>query len=657
MILRRARVQNFRAIRDLEVEFGPHTAMLGGNGAGKSTILRAIDRFYASNSNVDSDDFFGRQTDVPIRITLTFADFSTDEIERFGNRIENGEMSVTRVFEYGAVKNSGRYYGIARQYPPFTEIRAIASAVERRQRFNELAANLKIKSAKSAAEVDLYMKEWESENSSECVLTEDDGQFFGFANVGRGNLRKSTSFVFIPALRDAHAESLDSRGAAISQLMELVVRSAIQRRSDIKSFQERISAEYNELMDPARLPELKGLSQELSDTLQFFYAEADVDLQWKTSEGISIPMPNANVLLSEDGFGGPVDRKGHGLQRAFIFALLQHLAKAGSVNTPSVEDAGTNNGEHSQATILSKTAQLDMSGLILAIEEPELYQHPTKQRHLAKVLNQLSQGVVPGVASRTQVIFASHSPLFVSIDRFDEVKIVRRIEMEGRNVKEVRCFSSNLEAIVNDLEAAYEVRPGTYSVTGLRGRLHIIGPEMSEGFFAEKVVLVEGVSDRAALMAAAQLNGVDLEAQNIALLCVDGKSKMDRPAAIFNRLNIPVYAIFDCDVRQNDRSNIKANRAIQRLMGATVPVDAATCVSYHFACFEEDLEHQIKQDVGTNIFDIEVKSVQEKYSIQRDDVLKTPAAMLEVLLSMDKMGVRSTTLDCIVAAIVKLGCL
>lgn len=30
--------------------------------------------------------------------------------------------------------------------------------------------------------------------------------------------------------------------------------------------------------------------------------------------------------------------------------------------------------------------------LILAIEEPELYQHPTKQRHFARVLDALSSG-------------------------------------------------------------------------------------------------------------------------------------------------------------------------------------------------------------------------------------------------------------------------
>lgn len=41
-----------------------------------------------------------------------------------------------------------------------------------------------------------------------------------------------------------------------------------------------------------------------------------------------VPRPVADVFLIDEGFGGPVDRLGHGLQRAFIFTLLQHLTRS-----------------------------------------------------------------------------------------------------------------------------------------------------------------------------------------------------------------------------------------------------------------------------------------------------------------------------------------
>ena len=72
MILSRVAIRNFRSIRDCEVRLGTHTAILGGNGAGKSTVLRAIERFYASSTTIELDDFFGRMPDRPIEIELTF---------------------------------------------------------------------------------------------------------------------------------------------------------------------------------------------------------------------------------------------------------------------------------------------------------------------------------------------------------------------------------------------------------------------------------------------------------------------------------------------------------------------------------------------------------------------------------------------------------
>jgi hypothetical protein len=68
-----------------------------------------------------------------------------------------------------------------------------------------------------------------------------------------------------------------------------------------------------------------------------------------------------------------------------------------------------------------------LPGLVLAIEEPELYQHPSRQRHMASVLLELSQGTIPGVAKRTQVLYSTHSPLFVGLDRFEQIRLLRKV--------------------------------------------------------------------------------------------------------------------------------------------------------------------------------------------------------------------------------------
>src|SRR5882757_805248 len=133
------------------------------------------------------------------------------------------------------------------------------------------------------------------------------------------------------------------------------------------------------------------------------------------------------------------------------------------------------------------------------------------------------------------------------MDRFEEVSLARRHKVAGSDYKECTLTFSTLADVARRLEQAHEKPEGTYSAEGLRGRLHIISAEIAEGFFADTVVLVEGISDRAAIIAAATLLGVDLEGLGVAVLAVDGITKLDLPAAIFSTLKIPTFVIWDCD--------------------------------------------------------------------------------------------------------------
>src|ERR1035438_136679 len=138
MILKSAHIENFRSLRDVTVSFGRQTAILGGNGAGKSTILKAIDRFYGSSVNVSVDDFFGKDINHPIRIGLTFTDFSEAERESFASRIVGEEMSVLRVFDLSSGKQSGKYYGFIKGHTAFEGIRNTEAQTPKKTAYNEL---------------------------------------------------------------------------------------------------------------------------------------------------------------------------------------------------------------------------------------------------------------------------------------------------------------------------------------------------------------------------------------------------------------------------------------------------------------------------------------------------------------------------------------
>ncbi|WP_407470506.1 AAA family ATPase [Xanthomonas campestris pv. raphani] len=521
-------------MRDVSIEFEAHTALIGGNGAGKSSILKALEKFYSTSKALDQDDYFGRDTTLPVEIELTFGELSAVEQETFESRVRDGTLTVSRIFDGTA--SSGRYYGSTLQNPEFSAIRASGSANDKRAAYKALKEGTTdyadLPNVTSAGQIEGYLQQWELDHPDSLALLRDDGQFFGFQNAGRGALQRHTSFVFVPAVREASLDAADGKSSAIGRLLEIVVRSAILQRKDVQAFQEEVTTRYRALVAPTNMPELGELANRLTGDLKSLYRDAAVGLTWRDVADIAVPLPAADVSLSDEGFGGPVDRQGHGLQRAFVFTLLQHLAKT-SHQTSATE--GETTEEAAQATPPAAPS------LILAIEEPELYQHPTKQRHLATVLRGLSTGSLPGATGPTQIIFGSHSPMFVAMERANEVRLARRSKSADSKFKHAHLTSLSLDNVAKRLEKANNKAPGTWTATTLAPRLHILGTELSEGFFANGVVLVEGRSDRSALQACARLLGLDFHAAGIAILPVEGKLNLDRPYAVFTELEIPTF--------------------------------------------------------------------------------------------------------------------
>ena len=176
---------------------------------------------------------------------------------------------------------------------------------------------------------------------------------------------------------------------------------------------------------------------------------------------------------------------------------------------------------------------------------------------------------------------------------------------------------------------------------------------MSEGYFAEVVVLVEGEDDRAAILGAALHKGHDLESMGISVLPCGGKPSMDRPCLVFQHFNIPVYLMWDGD-KNSHNPNPRGNHLLLRLAGHKVG-DWPSGVYDSFTCFENKLEDTVRAEVGQKVFDSILLQVQDEFGYySREDAIKNPYVFRELLKRSREQGSGCPTVEDTIDAILKL---
>src|SRR5581483_644221 len=90
-----------------------------------------------------------------------------------------------------------------------------------------------------------------------------------------------------------------------------------------------------------------------------------------------------------------------------------------------VRDESTGDGGLTLVRSIAALASARVRGLVVLIEEPELYLSPPAQRHLHRLLRRLA------ARGRNQVLYSTHSPVFLGVDRLEDLVLVRHEEHSG----------------------------------------------------------------------------------------------------------------------------------------------------------------------------------------------------------------------------------
>lgn len=655
MLIKSVRVSNFRSIRDAKLDCERLTVLIGRNGAGKSNFVRTLDVFYDVAAPVSAEDFFNRDTSLPIEIRVTFADLSPAEEEEFAAYTRAGSLTVTKriTLEEGRVVQ--RYYAAAQQIPEFARIRALASKTERRTAWRELVEGATLPglsgSARSADDVEQLMAAYEREHPELLDVIEREEQFFGPRNIGGGKLDKYTKFVLVPAVREA-SDEVGGRRGAIHQILDTLVLRKLSARDDVQAFRKDFEDRARSLFGPATEAELKGVAASLTDSLATFAPGSSLHLSWDDVSVPEIQPPAARVTLVEDEFEGDIDRKGHGLQRALVLTLLRELAM---LPPPPEEGHGLEADAEGASPDVALGAQVP--DLILAIEEPELFLHPSRCRYLSRLLLELASR---DTSPRNQIIYTTHSAHFVDLRRFDQARRVQKIGPDGTGVRQTTVSRFSLQEAAQKLAEVCEEDPAAFTRESFAARaLPVMSQAVNEGFFADVAVLVEGPSEVGALWKLQEIMGADWDERGVSVIPVGGKKSLDRPAVIFAGLSIPTYVIFDADRAHRgtdkEEKTRRANRILLRLAEAGVEDFPDTQVHETWAVLEDNLEALVEAELGKQELSHILEQVADELGSERGKrALKNIEVASRVVELAYERALRLPTLEGIVNSVTRV---
>jgi len=630
MRIKTLEVVNYRALRDASIDLAPATVLIGENNCGKSAFLRALDLFFSGSPKVKPKDFSDDNVGENIDITVHFSELTPHEASEFSSNLIDGELIVTRRLNAAGSKESGQFFISARVNPEFSSCRNEEGKNAKKELYKTLTEKYSLPKVSSADEINAHLEAWEDDPANEGALkVQKVAGFKGWQNVAVGKLREKTDFVFIRAMDDAEQIEGD-KNSPVKMLINTIAKQTIENTEKFKKFVEDANKQMAEITDPANVPLLSEISGNLTSILSRYYKDSAIDTTWEPIIQIQPSFPTARIEVKNNNFVSGIDGVGHGLQRAIVLTVLQFMAE---------RKAGQGGG--------SVTFDEAQSDIILAIEEPESFQHPTKQRLFANVLRALTVGFNKMSGIRIQTISVSHSPLMISLPQCESVRMIRRVSEDGK--PNVRATEISLNSCaVRSAEVSGRKPEEAWTGEQFGAKLHTFGSELAEGFFAKCVVLVEGVGDQAILNAAYKSRGRDPHAEGFVIVEVGGKASLDKPIIVFDELGVPCFWVFDNDKRDVAKkdNNIKTNRILQRLAGIIDKdcVEWPEGVAARYAAWDGNLEkYFMAKDPGK--FSFILASVAAEFHIDPSQCLKFPATAFMILQRMEAEGVAFNELD------------
>lgn len=319
---------------------------------------------------------------------------------------------------------------------------------------------------------------------------------FGPLRVGT-DIRDHARALFIDHRRSLTQHLPTVRGSILGRLLQ-------PARKEFKA-EEDFRKAYEQAMDLLRTEQVKKIEATVATTAKRMLGFLGRDLSESVNIGFGFsdpanPFGSLRLQYRETDLTVPGEELGLGIQSAVVVGIFEAFRQLGG-------DFGT-----------------------LVVEEPEMYLHPQAQRYFFRLLCEMAD------RGDSQIIYATHSPIFADVSRFESLRLVRRNPQRQTGISYV---SRQERADLDRARSAFKLG-GKFD----SGR--------NEVLFAQHALLVEGYGDRIAALLVAEKLGLDPDAEGVTVVDCGGKSGIELVLRVCQVLRITCTVLHDEDVWPTD---------------------------------------------------------------------------------------------------------
>ena len=523
------RIQNYKSLRDFESDVTDFFTLIGENNSGKTNILTALDLFFSGAKTFDEEIFFDRDKTEQINMEVTFTGLTDHERAIFRQYLIGDKLHTRKRYWFDA---DGKCQMMPAALKPIPTKEFLRDGFEDDLNKTSLQALIAEHDLPDYFAQERYSKK-RYQQAQERYLGEHpellDAENAAWKDHPRGWPEVFVGYLpdyrVVPAVREATDEEKMSGSALLNRLVNSLVQRIVEQNPQLEELRQRLGEvrEYLSLADEAegpdeRFEEIKELEAEIADALGEVMPGSGIRLDIRPPEAEDLFRLNTRLRIY-DGLPTYLEHQGHGLQRSVIFVLLRVYARSVQQREETVDEEGE-----------EPTVRRYRKSLIIAFEEPELYLHPQWQRVLRDALKTL--------AEQDQVIVCTHSPIFIDMGELQTLCLVSKSVYE-KGTTGCYCAEDIFAANESLAERKKHFRMATEFT-----------PERSELFFAKKVVLVEGPTERVSIPVIAQRLGIFR--RDVSIVQCDSKFNMDMYIRVMNAFSIEYVVVHDVDPIPDD---------------------------------------------------------------------------------------------------------